>query len=396
MNFKLLPNNVTAPLGFEASGINAGIKKQKEDLGLIFSKSVCSAAAVFTTNKLKAAPVLFDIDQLSRSNGKARAILVNSGIANAATGSRGLRDVQRVGAAFSSLFGMNKNQILVCSTGKIGLYLPVDIVLRGIKKLKKSLSREDTGISKAIMTTDTKEKECAIEVELNNKKFRIGGIAKGAGMVNPSLATLLCFITTDVRISSDLLDLALKNAVKKSFNSICIDNDTSTNDSIIVLASGKSGVSINKENFRVFSEALQFICLKLAKDIVRDGEGATKFVEIRVRNAAREEDAYSIAKTIALSYLVKTAIFGNDPNWGRVLASIGYAPVKGKYDYGKIDIYLDKAKVVENSCLTSRRVSLKKDELLLVIDMKNGKQEAGVYTCDLSYSYVEINSEYTT
>ena len=401
MEIMLINGGVTAPKGFKAVGVRCGIKKQGLDLAMIYSESECSAAAVFTTNAFKAAPVLLDMERLH--TGKARAIVANSGNANACTGEQGMRDAQRTAEIASEALGIPAEQVFVASTGIIGVPLPMEKIEAGVKQAAVQLS--ETGgdaAALAIMTTDTKPKIAAREIEIDGQAIRIGGICKGAGMICPNMATMLCFITTDAHIDHRALQKSLSHNVDISFNCLTVDGDMSTNDSVIALANGMSGckqLSEGSPEYDLFDRALGEICLELAREIARDGEGATKYVEVRVVNAASYQDARSAAMTIANSPLVKTAIFGEDPNWGRILCAAGRS--SAKVVPSKVSLSFGDVKIVENGeplnidPEAARKPMLERD-LIITLDLGIGKESATVMTCDFSYDYVKINAEYHT
>ncbi len=401
MKIKAINGGVTAPKGFKAAGIRCGIKKEGLDLALIYSESECSAAAAFTTNAFKAAPVLLDMERLR--SGKARAIVANSGNANACTGEQGMRDAHRTAEVASEALGIPVEHVFVASTGIIGVPLPMDKIEAGIKQAALQLS--ETGgdnAALAIMTTDTKPKIATREIEIKGRTVKIGGICKGAGMICPNMATMLCFITTDACITSNSLQKSLSRNVEVSFNCLSIDGDMSTNDSVIALANGMSGcpqLLEGSSEYDLFDRAMREICLELAQKIARDGEGATKYVEVRVINAASYHDAKAAAMTIANSPLVKTAIFGEDPNWGRILCAVGRSsakvvPSKVSLSFGDVKI-VEKGEPLNLPPEVARNPMLEED-LIITLDLGIGKENATVMTCDFSYDYVKINAEYHT
>lgn len=407
---KEIEGGVTAPRGFKASGISCGIKKKdKNDLALIYSEVTARAAAVFTTNQVKAAPLKVSAKHLM--NGKAQAIVINSGCANAATGKRGLENAEEMARITAKKLGIEQEDVLIASTGTIGTFLPVDKIAKGIKEAKGKLNREGSGdAAQAIMTTDTFPKEVAIELKIDGKEVIIGGMAKGAGMISPHLAphtptgqaTMLSFITTDAVISGELLKKALKSSINKSFNMITVDGEESTNDMVVILANGLAGnkeIDKEDEDFNKFSSGLNEVTLKLAKMIVQDGEGATKFIEIEVKNAQELEEAKRIAFSIANSPLVKTAIFGEDVNWGRIMAAVGNCGVKIEED--KIDIYIGNLKLASEGYGVSfseeeAKKILQEKEIKITVDLNLGEENARVWTCDLTQEYIKINVHYRT
>jgi glutamate N-acetyltransferase/amino-acid N-acetyltransferase len=394
---KEIYGGITTIQGFRAAGVKSGIKATGDmDLALIVSDEPATVAGVFTTNKVKSAPVLVSRERIK--SGKAQAIVANSGNANASTGEQGIKNAKRMAEIAAVELSIPPDLILVASTGKIGRPMPMDKLEYGIKLAASELSYDGGHkASRAIMTTDTFPKESAAEFDVKGKKARIGGMVKGAGMIDPTMATMLCFIVTDVAIEQPLLQEALKSAVDKSFNMICVDGDMSTNDTVIVLANGKAGndkIDKKDADYDSFCEAITFVTTSLAKMIAKDGEGATKFVELRIKGAQNYEDAKLAAHSIARSPLVKTAIFGEDPNWGRLMSSLGASGAD--VNQFTVDIWLDDLKIVENSVTTGfeeekAKEIMKKDEFIITIDLKLGDAQATMWTCDLSYDYVKIN-----
>jgi glutamate N-acetyltransferase/amino-acid N-acetyltransferase len=400
---KKIDGGITAPQGFVAAGVKAGIKKSgKEDVALIVSQVPATAAAVFTQNKMAAAPVL--ISRENAAKGKLRAIVVNSGCANACTGEQGLTDARLMVTAAANLLGIAEDEVLVSSTGVIGVTLPMDKVLPGIEAAAAGLSvNGHEQALHAIMTTDIFPKVCAYELTVGTAAIKIGGIAKGAGMIHPNMATMLSYITTDAAITAPVLQQALNAAVNKSFNMITVDGDTSTNDTLAVLANGlaKNPLidTVLHPDYPVFCEALTNVLIELAKLVVRDGEGATKFLEVNVRGAASQEDAKTAAMAVAKSPLVKTAFFGEDPNWGRILCAVGYSgaqadPVKTSLRIGGIPVV--SAGLGVKPDLEALRTAMSASDIIVEIELGIGDYAATVWTCDFSYDYVKINAEYHT
>jgi len=402
-----ISGGVCAAKGFLASGIRCGIKpsSQKKDLALIFSNSPCSAAAVFTSNKVKAASVLVTKENIV--NGKIRAVIANSGNANACTGDEGMDSAKRMVKLAADALQIDSGEIAVASTGVIGVPLPIGVIENGIGSLKNSLRDDDQGNAdalEAIMTTDTRKKEIAVEIEIAGKKVRIGAIVKGSGMIHPNMATMLGFITTDAAIQSDALDAALRAAVKKSFNRLTVDGDMSTNDMVLIMANGEAGNAplVNNENgFKVFYEALEYICVALTRTMARDGEGAGKLVTVTVSGAESEENAEILAKSVASSSLVKTACFGADANWGRVLCAMGYSgadfklektSVSFKSSAGIIQVCKDGMTFPFSEDLAKKILS--EEEIEIIITLGEGGPKASVWGCDLTYDYVKINGDY--
>ncbi len=399
---KTISGGVTAPQGFKAAGLTCGIKKnQQPDLALIYSEVTADGAGIFTTNQVQAAPVLLSKEHLKQ--GKVRAIIANSGNANACVGAVGMEAARRMAAAAGKAFNIPTESVLVASTGVIGIALPVEKIETVLAEKSDFLT--DTGsaaAAKAIMTTDTFPKEVAVEIELGGKTVRIGGIAKGSGMIHPNMATMLGFITTDARIEQPILQKAIAAAGERSFNRITVDGDTSTNDCLFVLANGLASnppITATKDDYQVFVQALTYVCLELAKMIARDGEGATKLVEISITGAGTEEEAVKVGKSVATSNLVKTALFGEDANWGRILAAVGYSGIK--IDPDRINISLGDLPVYQQGIglvfdETKAKQILSQKEILIKIDLGGGTEAASVWTCDLSYDYVKINGSYRT
>ena len=386
-----IQGGVCAAEGFVAGATGCGIKSgtvTRDDLAVIFTGTPATAAATFTTNKVKAAPVRISTDHLH--GGHVRAVVLNSGNANACTGAAGLADARAMAAATAKLLDLKTAQVLVCSTGRIGVPMPMPLVLKGISRLK--LTRTGSGkAAKAIMTSDTFHKEIALEVTTHDGKFRIGGIAKGAGMIDPNMATMLCVITTDAIVSADALRKTLRESVEDSFNRITIDGDMSTNDTVILLANGASAISPSPAIFR---SALDFITRALARMIVEDGEGVSRFVEVEVRRAASGADARKAAEAIANSMLVKCAWAGGDPNWGRILDAVGYSGAKMKESV--TDIFYDALPVAVNGMVSTtpvkklRQIAAKK-AFRVTVDLKLGKASHVVWTTDLTEEYVRLN-----
>ncbi|MBI5181574.1 MAG: bifunctional glutamate N-acetyltransferase/amino-acid acetyltransferase ArgJ [Nitrospirae bacterium] len=407
---KELSGGITAVPGFLASGIYAGIKKiEKKDLALIFSERPCIAAGLFTKNEIKGAPVL--ISERNIEKGVGQAIVANSGNSNVCTGKQGVKDAEEMAAITARALNIKSNLVYVASTGVIGEPLPMEKIRKGISDAALSLRRDGgRDAAEAIMTTDTFLKEKAVQINVGSKTITIGGIAKGSGMIYPNLvpvgskqgmATMLSFIATDAKIASKDLKSALRIAVDKSFNMTTVDGDTSTSDMVICLANGMSGVSITKgKGYKIFQEGLSYVCKELAKMIVKDGEGATKFVEIRVKGAKSFNDAKKIGMAIANSNLVKTALFASDANWGRIMCAIGYSGIK--VNVGKIDVLFNNVKMVgkgiglgEDAEKEAAEV-LNQKEFAITVDLRLGMAEATVWTCDFSYDYVKINAAYRT
>lgn len=404
-NLKIVKGGVTSAKGFRAAGVPAKIKYEgRNDVALIVADEPAVAAAMFTTNKVAAAPVLYDREIVK--GGKVQAILANSGCANACTGEEGLKDAKLSALVTAGELGIDPRHVLVASTGVIGRRLPVDRLLEGMKSAAKVLGRSyEHGLDaeKAVMTTDTKPKQAAATITIDGKKVTVGGMTKGSGMIEPNMATMLGFLTTDANITAPMLRRALKLAVHKSFNRVVVDGDESTNDSCFILASGKAGNKlIDKagEDFDLFLEALSAVAISLARQMATDGEGATKFVTVTVKGAKSEKDAERAARAVAKSPLAKTSWFGRDPNWGRVLAAVGYSgaevsDMEAEVFYDKVWAF-KKGKVADVAQLEKLAKVLKKDEFEVVVDLHLGEHSASIYTCDFSLDYVHINADYTT
>lgn len=392
---------VTFPKGFAAAGVRAGFKQQGEDLALIVSERPASAAGVFTKNVVKAACV--QINRERTPSNSIRAVLVNSGNANSYTGEQGMRDAYASAEEVARLLGLEATDVLIASTGIIGQKLPMDKMLTGIDLAVKALS--PTGgadAARAIMTTDTRPKEASAEVVLGGVTVRLGGMAKGAGMICPNMATMLSYVTTDAAISPETLQKCLSKSVETSFNCLTIDGDSSTNDMLVVLANGMAGnarIEGEGPDLDEFQRALDAVTISLAKQIASDGEGATKMVEITVSGAESFTGARQIAKTVANSPLVKTAMFGNDPNWGRVLAAAGRADVD--FDPNAASLWFGDIRLVENGepiafDEQAAHELLTRKEIAVHMEVGNGPGTSTVWTCDFSYDYVKINAEYHT
>ena len=394
------PGGVTAAQGFVAGGLYCGIRKAKKDLAIIRSAVPAAVAGVFTLNKTQAAPVLVDKIQLKRS-GTCAAVVVNSGNANACTGERGLNDAWVMVKDAASALKVPEEQIMISSTGVIGQYMPMEKISSGIAALAGTLSQEGgSDAAEAIMTTDTVRKEAAVRFSLGSVMVTIGGMAKGSGMIAPNMATMLGFITTDALISRRLLQKALVKANNRSFNRITVDGDMSTNDMVLVLANGAAAneqFTESSEEFHLFCAALEYVLVKLAKMIAKDGEGATKLIEIFVKGGRTEEEAAQAARAVANSNLVKTAIHGCDANWGRIMAAVGYSGVDFNPDEVEIlfndlpilnkqyEIVLDEVKAKQ---------ILSGDSIVITVDLNQGNQSARYWTCDLTKEYVHINASY--
>ncbi len=404
---KNISGGVNAAKGFMANGLNAGIKNNvKKDMALVYSEKPCVAAGVFTTNKVKAAPVKWDYNVVHNSP-YAQAVVVNSGVANACTGEEGYGYCMDMAEAVGNEMQLPKDAVLVASTGVIGRQLPMDIIKEGIKKLPKGLKHDEeaaTLAAEAIMTTDTKSKQVAVNFEIDGKVVTVGGMCKGSGMIHPNMATMLCFITTDCMIKKDLLQKALSEIVNDTFNMISVDGDTSTNDSVLLLANGMAEnkiIDTEDENYKKFYEALYYIMEELSKKIAGDGEGCTCLFEVRVLNALTKEDAKTMAKSVVCSSLTKAAIYGHDANWGRILCAMGYSGAE--FDPELVDIYFESAcgrlQIVKDGRADDYSEEeatkiLSKEHVIAICDCKQGTFNATAYGCDLTHEYVNINADY--
>ena len=398
--FSKISGGITSPQGFVAASAFCGIKpgnRKKHDMALVYSQNESTvAAATFTTNKVKAAPVRVSAAHIKTPH--VRAIIANAGNANACTGLAGIEHAKRMAAAAACALGVKERQVLVCSTGRIGVELPIKEMEATIHELPKALRTNGSKqVARAIMTSDTFPKEVAVKLAIDGGTIHIGGVAKGAGMIDPNMATMLCFITTDAAIGKKELQRALSVAVEQSFNRITVDGDMSTNDTVIALANGLAGnkpLKPNQPGFELFQNALNHVTRQLARMIVEDGEGVTKFVEVHVQGAATYNDARKAAEAVAKSTLVKCAWYGGDPNWGRIMDALGYCSVKFREEM--TDIFYDGVIAVKNGMASKTPFSkLKqiaaKEKFTITIDLRLGSAEYTVYTTDLSTRYVELN-----
>ncbi len=404
---KKIEGGVTAAKGFEAAAAAAKIKYQdRTDMALVYSQVPCVCAGTFTTNVVKAACVKWD-RQVVKSGAKAQAVIVNSGIANACTGEEGFGYCRDTADAAAEALGVDADGVLIGSTGVIGKQLPIDRIRNGITMLaegKNSTLENGTAAARAIMTTDTREKQMAVEISVGGKTVTIGGMAKGSGMIHPNMCTMLSFITTDAVIAKEALQKALSDDVQDTYNMISVDGDTSTNDTVLVLANGlaeNEEITVDSESYPVFAEALHAINEYLAKQIAGDGEGATALFEVEVVGADTREDAKTLAKSVACSSLVKTAIAGHDANWGRILCALGYSGAQ--FDPEKVDLTFEssagKIQIIENGVAVDYSEEkateiLSQPEIKAVADMKMGTEKATAWGCDLTYDYVKINADY--
>ena len=400
---EIVKGGVTAAKGYKVSSAHAGLKKLKKDMAMVVSEKDAVYAGTFTTNKVKAAPVIWDMK--INEKGVARAIVVNSGNANACTGSEGLKDTEITAEKAAALIGTDTDKVLVCSTGVIGVRLDMDKILSGVGLLSEGLSEENAHeAAEAICTTDTFAKEAAASCSIQGRTVTVGGMCKGSGMIHPNMATMLCFVTTDVAITKPVLQRLLGKTIEDTFNMVSVDGDTSTNDTCLVLANGLAGneeLEEGTEDYEVFAETFRHVLGELARMIARDGEGAGKFIEMKVVNAMTEKDAKLLARSVISSSLVKAAFFGADANWGRVLCAMGYSGadfdpdlVDLRYLSSKGELYTliggvplvfdeDKAKEI-----------LLENEITVIADCHQGTAEATAWGCDLTYDYVRINGDY--
>lgn len=404
---EIITGGVTAAKGFLAAGVEAGIKYQnRKDMAMVYSKTPCRAAGVFTTNVVKAAPVLWD-KEVVESEWEAQAIVVNSGIANACTGKLGYEYCRETAGAAADALEISPQSVLICSTGVIGMQLPMEKMTEGVRMLAKAIKPGEeagTDAAKAIMTTDTRNKHVAVKVTIGGKEVTIGGMCKGSGMIHPNMCTMLAFVTTDVNISKKLLQEALSADVQDTFNMVSVDGDTSTNDTLLVLANGQAGnpeITEKGADYDTFVEALHYVNETLAKKIAGDGEGATALFEVKVIHADNKEDAKTLAKSVITSSLTKAALFGHDANWGRILCALGYSGAK--FDPEAIELYLESSAgkilifkdgmAADYSEEEATRI-LSCSEVTALVDMKMGEAEATAWGCDLTYDYVKINADY--
>ncbi len=393
---------VAYPQGFTAAGVRAGIKKNGNlDVALIYTERTAAVAGVFTQNLVAAAPV--HLSKIVVGTGTAHAIVANAGCANACTGEQGVRDAEKMAQVAADALGCRQDDVIVASTGLIGSYLPMDKMEAGIKDAAQKLSKDGSvNAGNAIITTDTYSKACATEIEIGGKEIRFGAIAKGSGMICPSMATMLCFITTDADIDQNLLQEALRDANKVSFNMITVDGDMSTNDSVVVLANGAAGnkkIVTKDTDYEKFSDTLKTICIELAKRIAADGEGATKFLTINVTGAKSFEDAKQVGMAVANSPLCKTAFFGENFNPGRVICAVGYSgvqisPSEVVIKFGGVPVYADG--VMPDVDKDAMKKILAEHDIVIDVDINEGNDAATIYTSDLSYRYIAVNAEYVS
>lgn len=404
---KSITGGVTAAKGFLAAAAAAEIKyKGRTDMAMIYSETPCVAAGTFTTNVVKAVPVKWDQDVVY-NHAHAQAVICNSGIANACTGAEGYGYCKETADAAAEILGISPDSVLVASTGVIGMQVPINRIKNGVKMMAPVLSgtlEAGTEAAKAIMTTDTVKKEVAVQVEIGGRTVTVGGMCKGSGMIHPNMCTMLGFVTTDVNISKEMLQEALSEDVKDTYNMVSVDGDTSTNDTVLLLANGMAGnpeITEKNEDFETFRKALNFVNTTLAKKIAGDGEGATALFEVKVIGAESKEQAVTLSKSVVTSSLTKAAIYGHDANWGRILCAMGYSGAQ--FDPEKVDLYFEsragKIKIIENGVSTGYSEEeatkiLSEDEVTAIADVKMGDCSATAWGCDLTYDYVKINADY--
>ena len=394
----VIEGGVTTPKGFLAAGVEAHIKYlDRKDLALIYSKPPAQAAAVYTKNRMKAAPILVTREHLA--DGQLSAVVVNAGCANAGTGERGIRDARDTAAITARALGLAPRQVAMASTGVIGTYLPMDRLAAGIERAAASLSpRGGADAARAIMTTDTRPKEIAVSFQLEGKTVTIGGMAKGSGMIHPDMATLLVFITTDAAAEPDFLREALASSVDRSFNRVSVDGDTSTNDMVLLMANGEAGSPpLEGKSRELFQAALDQVTAYLAREVARDGEGATHLIEVRVQSAASEQEASIAARAVVSSSLVKSAVYGRDANWGRIICAVGYSGIE--FDPEKVDVWLGKVAVAAGGCGLAfdeeqARAQLEEETVVITVHLHRGSAQAVAWGCDLTPGYIHINASY--
>ena len=404
---KLIDGGVTAPKGFKSASAAAGIKyKDRTDMAMIYSEKPCVAAGTFTTNIVKAAPVKWD-QQVVYHSESAQAVIINAGIANACTGEEGYGYCKATADAAAEILGVSADGVLVASTGVIGMQLPIDRIVAGVKMMAPALDgslESGTRSAKAIMTTDTKEKEVAVQIEVGGKTVTIGGMCKGSGMIHPNMCTMLGFVTTDAAISKKMLQQALGEDVKDTYNMVSVDGDTSTNDTVLLLANGMAGnpeITEENEDYQAFRAALHTVNETLAKKIAGDGEGCTALFEVKITGAATKEQAVTLSKSVITSSLTKAAIFGHDANWGRILCAMGYSGAS--FDPEKVDLFFQSAagkiQIIENGVAVNYSEEeatkiLSQPEVTAIADIKMGDATVTAWGCDLTFDYVKINADY--
>lgn len=403
---KKIKGGVTAPQGFSAMGLNAGIKKDKKDMAMIYSVVPCTAAGTFTTNQVKAAPVKWD-QKMIYENEFSQAVVCNSGVANACTGEEGMKYCEEMAQETAAMLGIDKESVLVASTGVIGAQLPMDKIVNGIGMLVPTLDASLDGghlAAEAIMTTDTVPKEVAVELMIGGKKVTIGGMCKGSGMIHPNMCTMLAFLITDAAITKKALQCALSEDVEDTYNMISVDGDTSTNDTVLLLANGMADnkkIKYGTKEYEQFKKALHYVNETLAKEMAGDGEGATALFEVKVVGAKTKEQAKVLSKSIVCSNLTKTAIAGHDANWGRILCAMGYSGAQ--FDPEKVDLFFESAagklQIIENGVALNYSEEkateiLSEPKVTAIADLKEGDAAATAWGCDLTHEYISINADY--
>ena len=398
---KTLSGGATAAAGFEAAGVSCGVRNfGRRDLGLLVSTKECVAAAVFTRNVVQGAPL--GVTREAVEAGSLRAVVVNSGNANAATGERGVADAREMQALAAKALNISASEVGVASTGVIGVHLPMQRVSSGITNAAAGLTHDTDDFANAILTTDTRIKQAAVQVEISGKAVTVGGTAKGSGMIHPNMGTMLAFITTDAAVEKDCLQKTLSDTTERTFNRITVDGDTSPSDMALLLANGDADndpLTLDSPDYTAFAEAVEFVARELSKDIARDGEGATRLVEVVVEGAAREKDAAALAKSVVGSSLVKAAVFGEDANWGRVVTALGYAGIE--FDPAGLDVWFGPVQVFAHGEPVAHdeaaaNAVLAGDEVVITARLSEGEASATAWGCDLTYEYVEINGSYRT
>ena len=395
-----IKGGVTAPLGFQAAGVACGLKKNgNKDIALVYSEETCVAVGAYTTNVVKGHSLQLTVERMK--NGYANGVLINSGCANACVGVSGYRDAEEISNYCAEKLGIDAENMMIGSTGVIGVALPKDTLISGVDSLLEQLSVDGgADAAQAIMTTDTHPKEVAVDIMLHGQHVHIGAMAKGSGMIHPNMATMISIITTDANISKKVLEPMFKAIVKKTYNRVSVDGDTSVCDMTLLFANGladETPITEGTKEYETFQAALEYVCTKLARMLAKDGEGATKLMEVQVKHALTPEDAYKAAVAIAKSPLVKTAVFGEDANWGRILTAAGYSGAN--FDPNRVDVFIGDIKTCENGvALPFDEVAAKKvleqDEILVVVDFQTGDCFDRMWTCDFSYDYVKINGSY--
>lgn len=396
---QIIDGTIASPKGFYATGLHAGLKKEKKDLGVIYSAIPANAAAVYTTNQVKAAPIF--VTKEAMADQKVQAVVVNSGIANACTGDLGLENAKEMQSLAATQLNVAKENVAVASTGVIGKQLPMEIIESGISKIDLQ-QQQPYAFHEAILTTDTSTKEIVVTEEINGQMVTMAGVAKGSGMIHPNMATMLAFITTDAQISKELLQEMLADKTETTFNQITVDGDTSTNDMVLVLANGLAENPIiekNSEAHEKFIAMFQLVSETLAKMIAKDGEDATKLIEVQVVGALSDTEARLVAKKVVGSSLVKTAMFGEDPNWGRIICAVGYAG--SQTDPEKIDMWIGDQQLLNHSQPQEfdelvMKETLEKEKICITVDLNIGEQSGKAWGCDLTYKYIEVNALYHT